>query len=71
MKNLFLGRNWIKTGLQFGLLMFLIIGIVFAVLQRRMLSWEYLVINFVIMMLGGLVYGFLMKVYFTLTNKRK
>ncbi len=71
MKNLFLGRNWIKTGLKFGLLMFLIIGIVFAILQGRMLSWQYLLINFVIMMLGGLVYGLLMKIYFTLTDKRK
>ncbi|MFA5555880.1 MAG: hypothetical protein AB7D46_01750 [Flavobacteriaceae bacterium] len=71
MKHLFLGKNWIKTGLQFGFLMFLIVGVAFAVLQGKMLSWQYLIINFVIMMLGGLVYGFLMKIYFTLTNRRK
>lgn len=71
MKHLFLGNNWIKTGLKFGFLMFLIVGIAFAVLQGKMLSWLYLGINFVIMMLGGLVYGLLMKIYFTLTSKRK
>lgn len=71
MKQLFEGRKWIKTGLMFGFLMFLIMGVVFAVLQGKMLSMQYLAINFVIMMLGGLVYGFLMKVYFTLTNRRK
>lgn len=71
MKEHFLGKKWIKTGLLFGFLMFLIIGVAFAVLQGRMLSLQYLGINFVIMMLGGLVYGFLMKIYFTLTSKRK
>ncbi len=71
MKHLFLGKNWIKTGLKFGFLMFLIVGIAFAVLQGRMLSWQYLIINFVIMMLGGLVYGLLMKIYFTLTSRKK
>lgn len=71
MKHLFLGKNWIKTGLKFGLLMFLIVGVAFAVLQGKMLSIQYLAINFVIMMLGGLVYGFLMKIYFTLTSRRK
>jgi hypothetical protein len=71
MKEHFLGKKWIKTGLIFGFLMFLIVGVAFAVLQGRMLSLQYLGINFVIMMLGGLVYGFLMKIYFTLTSKRK
>lgn len=71
MKHLFLGKKWIKTGLKFGFLMFLIVGIAFAVLQGRMLSWQYLIINFVIMMLGGLVYGLLMKIYFTLTSRKK
>jgi hypothetical protein len=71
MKQHFLGKKWIKTGLLFGFLMFLIVGVAFAVLQGRMLSLQYLGINFVIMMLGGLVYGFLMKIYFTLTSKRK
>ena len=71
MKHLFLGKNWIKTGLKFGFLMFLIVGVAFAVLQGRMLSLKYLAVNFVIMMLGGLVYGLLMKIYFTLTTKKK
>lgn len=71
MKHLFLGKNWIKTGLKFGFLMFLIVGVAFAVLQGRMLSLQYLAVNFVIMMLGGLVYGLLMKIYFTLTTKKK
>lgn len=71
MKHLFLGKNWIKTGLKFGFLMFLIVGVAFAVLQGRMLSLQYLAVNFVIMMLGGLVYGILMKIYFTLTTKKK
>lgn len=71
MKQLFEGKRWIKTGFMFGFLMFLIVGVAFAVLQGRMLSLQYLVINFVIMMLGGLVYGLLMKLYFTLTNRRK
>ena len=71
MKQHFLGKKWIQTGLIFGFLMFLIIGVAFAVLQGKMLSWQYLIINFVIMMLGGLVYGFLMKIYFTLTIRRK
>ena len=71
MKEHFLGKKWIKTGLMFGFLMFLIVGVAFAMLQGRMLSLQYLSINFAIMMLGGLVYGFLMKIYFTLTSKRK
>lgn len=71
MKKYFEGKNWIKTGLMFGFLMFLIVGVAFAVLQGRMLSWQYLGINFVIMTLGGLVYGLLMKIYFTLINRRK
>jgi len=71
MKHLFLNKNWIKTGLKFGFLMFLIVGVVFAIIQGTMLSWQYLLINFVIMMLGGLVYGLLMKIYFTLTSRKK
>lgn len=71
MKEHFLGKKWIKTGLLFGFLMFLIVGVAFAVLQGQMLSLQYLAINFVIMILGGLVYGFLMKIYFTLTSKRR
>ncbi len=71
MKHLFLGKNWIKTGLKFGFLMFVIVGVAFAILQGRMLSLQYLIINFVIMMIGGLIYGFLMKIYFMLTSKGK
>lgn len=71
MKEHFLGKKWIKTGLLFGFLMFLIVGVAFAVLQGRMLSMQYLAINFVIMMLGGLIYGSLMKAYFTITSRKK
>ncbi len=71
MKEHFLGKKWIKTGLLFGFLMFLIVGVAFAVLQGRMLSMQYLAINFVIMMLGGLIYGLLMKAYFTITSRKK
>lgn len=71
MKEHFLGKKWIKTGLLFGFLMFLIVGVAFAVLKGRMLSMQYLAINFVIMMLGGLIYGLLMKAYFTITSRKK
>lgn len=71
MKKHFEGKSWIRTGLVFGFLMFLIVGVAFAVLQGKMLSLQYLLINFVIMTLGGLVYGLLMKIYFTLTSRRK
>lgn len=71
MKEHFLGKKWIKTGLLFGFLMFLIVGVAFAVLQGRMLSMQYLAINFVIMMLGGLIYGLLMKAFFTITSRKK
>lgn len=71
MKQHFEGKNWIKTGLMFGFLMFLIVGVVFAFLQGKMLSFQYLAINFVIMTLGGLVYGLLMKLYFSIANKKR
>ncbi len=71
MKENFLGKKWIKTGLIFGFLMFLMVGVGYSVLQGQVLSLQHIVINFVVNMLGGLLYGFLMKMYFTLINRKK
>ncbi len=71
MKENFLGKNWIKTGLIFGFLMFLIVGVGYTLLQGKVLSFQLIMVNFVVNMIGGLLYGFLMKLYFILISKKK
>ncbi|MDO4727742.1 MAG: hypothetical protein Q4B43_01925 [Bacteroidota bacterium] len=64
MEKFFKNKAWIKTGLFFGLLMFLILTLAFSILRWQIMSIYMLLINLFINLLGGLVYGFLMKLYF-------
>ena len=61
--NPFDKKHWIFTGLSFGILMFVLMAVVMPIIQSRTITIKGLGIQFVTWMIGGLVFGFTMKLY--------
>lgn len=61
--NSFDGKNWKATGLTWGAFMFLIISIVFPFIDGQELKLKPVLIGLVIWTIGGLVFGYFLKVF--------
>jgi hypothetical protein len=60
----FEGKNWIYQGLGFGIIMFVMMGILFPILDESISysnSKYSLVMLFIIYIIGGLIYGIAVK----------
>ncbi len=62
-KNPFEGNGWIRIGLTFGFLMFIICGIIIPLFQKRPMDIELILISIAIYILGGLAFGYIMKLF--------
>lgn len=60
--NPFAGRGWIVVGLEWGLGMFVIMGVLYPYFIGSHFSWSSLPFSFMLWMLGGLGFGYVMKV---------
>jgi hypothetical protein len=65
--NSFDSKSWIRTGLAFGILMFLLMSVFYLLFGTIDFTIDNLIKDFVIWMFGGLVFGFAMKL---VMNKR-
>lgn len=62
--NPFDKKSWINTGLSWGAFMFLCMSILYPYLTNNEISLKTLLLGLVIWTIGGLVFGYLMKIYF-------
>ncbi len=69
--NAFGNGSWLRSGIGFGGTMFVLMALVFPVLGGEDLVLSTLLIEFVIWMLGGLLFGFVMKVFLAQTGGSK
>jgi len=61
--------KWWQEGLGFGILMFIIMGVLCPLIDGQEITKKSLLIGFIIWMLGGLIYGFI--VGFIIRKKKK
>jgi preprotein translocase subunit Sss1 len=54
-------KNWIKTGLLWGLFMFLVGSIGFPYFNGQEITWKSVLLGIVIWTIGGLGFGYTMK----------
>lgn len=71
-QNPFDKKSWIKTGLSWGLFMFLIMTVAYPYLDGREITLKSLCLGLVIWAIGGLGFGYTMKVFMnkTVTSKK-
>ncbi len=62
-QNPFSKKNWIKTGLIWGMFMFLIISIGSPYFSGQEITWKTLLSGFVTWIIGGLVFAYIMKLF--------
>ncbi|WP_052593152.1 hypothetical protein [Aureispira sp. CCB-QB1] len=65
--NLFGKKNWIKSGLSWGLCMFVLMS----VFNIQTISFGTLLVEFIIWMVAGLSFGYMMKVFFNQAIHKK
>jgi hypothetical protein len=56
-------RPWIKQGISFGLFMYVFMSILFPLITKDEITLRNLLISLPIWIVGGLIYGYLMKRY--------
>ncbi len=69
--NPFDKSNWIKTGLTWGVLMFLIMSIIYPYVTGQGITWKTIVLGIVIWTIGGLVFGYSMKLFMNKALQKK
>jgi hypothetical protein len=69
--NPFDKKNWLLTGLSWGGLMFVFLGIIFPLLNGEVLNPPQLGTNLTVWIIGGLVFGYAMKWYFGSVGSKK
>ena len=67
----FQGKNWIFTGVTFGLIMFILAGLVIPFLFKEDIELKHLPILFVVWLVGGFMYSYTMKFFYKWYNGRK
>lgn len=67
--NPFDKKSWIKTGLNWGAFMFLIMSIGFPYFTGQEITWKTLLLGIVTWTIGGLGFGYTMKLFMNKTNK--
>lgn len=60
-------KHWIKTGLIFGGMMFIIMSVIYPLIIRNNITWSHLAVSLVIWTIAGLIFGFIMR--FILSRK--
>ena len=63
-------KYWWAEGLGWGLFMFLCMGILFPLAEKKELTLEKTSFSLLYWLCGGLIYGFIMKLFFHWYSKR-
>lgn len=61
--NPFEGKGWIKEGIAWGFFMYLVMTFIFPLIIDESISWEKSLLSIPIWLIGGLAYGYFMKLY--------
>lgn len=62
----FEGKSWIYTGVVWGLFMVVILELILPLIQKDPINWgKAVTIGLPLYSLGGLIYAYTMKLYFT------
>lgn len=64
-------KNWLKSGLLFGLLMFISMKIIFPLIENNEISQKSILIGLPLSLIGGLAWGYMMKRWMNKRGKRK
>lgn len=60
-KKVYAWKNWIVNGILWGLLMFSITGLIYPYAIGEKISAESIFIHLILWLIGGLLFGFVMK----------
>jgi len=60
-QKIFIWENWIGNGIAWGLFMFVLLGLLYPYLAGDVITAELIFINLVLWLVGGLLFGFVMK----------
>ena len=69
--NPFDKKSWIKTGLSWGAFMFLFMSVGFPYFEGQEITWKKLLLGVVIWTIGGLGFGYSMKVFMNKAVSKK
>lgn len=67
--NSYEGSGWLKQGLSFGIIMYFFMTILFPIILKEEITQENLLIGIPINLIGGLVFGYAMKLFMTKKEK--
>lgn len=70
-KENFIKKQWVTTGIAWGIFMFFLIAIALPYFQNEPITLKNVLIGFPLWILGGLGYGFSMKKYFEREHFKK
>ena len=69
LKNPYEGRGWLKQGLSFGFFMYVFMTILFPIILKEEITSEDLLIGIPIWLIGGLGFGYTMKLFMNKKEK--
>ncbi len=64
-------KNWLKSGLYFSLYMYVIMVIIFPLIEQETITWKRLLISIPLWLIGGLGWGYTMKMWMNKKGKNK
>ena len=64
-------KLWIIEGLVWGVFMFLMMGILFPLAQKEPFTTKRVLLSLLYWLIGGLVYGYILKLFQNYVQKRK
>lgn len=70
-KEYYKGKTWVIMGLIWGAFMFLMLSVIFPYFTKEEINQKSLLIGIVTWTIGGLLYGYTMKIYYRKRNKKK
>jgi predicted ABC-type exoprotein transport system permease subunit len=62
-------NNWLKSGLVWGVIMFLLMSVCYPLITDESITVKSFLIGLIVYSVGGITFGFVMKLYFKKVNK--
>lgn len=64
-------RRWVWEGLGWGVFMFLIMGILFPLAEKKQITTTVVITSLLYWLVGGLIYGYMMKLFLQYISRKK